>query len=743
MRYKKKSIFKTYPLFTKIIVSIMGFAIFAAVIASLVHLRMSYSFEIERLKIKLDRLEKEQIALLTSNLWSFDTKTIDIQLQSILSDDDLVYVEIKNDGMIQYFAGDKPEIREALVKTYQLVHQNKSLGEVSFFATTRDVKKHLFVLAAGSLGAQLTSIFFTCLFIVTLLAIYLSKPVSQILKFTNTIQLDNLDSNFSLNRTNKNPDEFDAIAATLNSMRRRLKEDIEEKQLIKNELASEQAFSDTLINSLPGIFIVLDEEYRIIRYNQAFNEMISSLDEIPDLNVFNLIDKRDHEKLEHTFSRVFEEKKSISLEALIINLDSSSIPFFLNCSYLKRNQSQFLICIGTDLRDRKKMEDNLRQAQKMESIGTLAGGIAHDFNNILSAIFGYTELATKENENNPKLKTYHESVMKAAKRARDLVTQILTFGRKSEVESIPLKISSTINETLKLLRSSIPTTIEIQSEIESEKLILSDPIQIHQIIMNLCTNAYQSMLPKGGVLKITLKDRYIKNLEAIQGIDIVPGEYLQLEISDTGSGMSAQVLENIFDPYFTTKEKGSGTGLGLAVVHGIIKRSKGYLLVNSKPGHGSSFTVYFPIFNEPHSQLSSTTQEILDLTGHESIMVVDDEEGIRNTMKMMLERNGYLVSVFGDGKAALEAFSKNIQAYDLIITDMTMPKMTGYEFGTKILILKKEIPIFICTGYSETISKQKCQNAGFKRFLQKPVDFTQLLMEIRKVLDEEDTKSDI
>ncbi len=555
--------------------------------------------------------------------------------------------------------------------------------------------------------------------------------------------MDNLDSDFSLNRTNKKPDEFDAIVGTLNSMRRRLKEDIVEKQLIKNELASEQAFSDTLINSLPGIFFVLDEEHRIISHNRAFNEMASTPDEIPELDIFNLIDKRDHDKLKHAFLKVFEKKESVSLEVYIINLESTSIPFFLNCSYLKRNKERFLLCIGTDLRDRKKMEDNLRQAQKMESIGTLAGGIAHDFNNILSAIFGYTELATNENENNPKLKTYHESVMKAAKRARDLVTQILTFGRKSEVETIPLKISSIINETLKLLRSSIPTTIEIQSQVESEKLILSDPIQIHQIIMNLCTNAYQSMLPNGGVLKIILKDRNIQKSETIQGVDIVPGEYVQLEISDTGSGMSAQVLENIFDPYFTTKEKGSGTGLGLAVVHGIIKRSKGYLSVHSKPGQGSMFTVYFPVFNERQSQLSlSTSQEILKLTGHESIMVVDDEAGIRNSIKIMLERKGYQVSEFGDGKAALESFSKNTQAYDLIITDMTMPKMTGYEFGTKILMLKKEIPIIICTGYSETISKQKCQNAGFRKFLQKPVDSMQLLMTIRKALDEKDTTPD-
>jgi len=728
---------RAYPLSTKIVVYIFGFAFCSTIIASLAHLFVAYNMEKSRIWSKLDNLEKEQIELLTSNLWTYNTKAVEIQMSGILSNRDFIYIEIRTDGKVEYSAGKKDLMEKGLEKTYPLVYQGKTIGEITIYATTRHIKDRLFMLTAGSLTAQLFGIFLTCLFLVLLLYRMLSRPVFQMLEFTNTIKLDNLDSEFSLDRKNKKPDEIDAVINALDAMRKRLKTDIEEKEGIRKELISEQTFSDKVINSLPGIFFVLDEHRRIIRHNRQFYEQTSGPEEALNFDIFKLIDTRDHEKLEAVFQKVFShDEQRFSLEVLIINPESASIPYFLNCSRLILQGQDFLIGIGTDLRDRKKMESELQQAQKMESIGTLAGGIAHDFNNILSAIFGYTELANGLYPDNPKLSGYLQNILNAAVRAKELVRQILTFSRKNEQEMVPLKVSLIVKETLKLLRSSIPTTIEIQSKIDSEKQTVSDPTQIHQIIMNLCTNAYQAMQETGGTLSIWLRDIEVNEEETLPGSEPVPGDYILLEVTDTGCGMTPDVMEKIFEPYFTTKETGSGTGLGLAVVHGIIKRNNWYLSVSSNPGSGSSFKVYFPVFKKPYEPpVESVGSENACLTGHEHVMIVDDEKSIRDAVKIILENNGYTVSEYDNGASALECFIQNPRKFDLIITDMTMPKMTGYQLGLSILAVRQELPIILCTGFNETISREKSKNAGFAGFLQKPVESQKLLKEIRYHLD--------
>ncbi len=738
---KIADLIRTYPLSTKIAVYIFGFAFFSAIVASLAHLLVAYNVEKNRILSKLDNLEKEQIELLTSNLWTYNTKAVDIQINSILSNKDFIYIEIRADGKIEHFAGDKNLTEKGLEKTYPLVYQGKTIGEITIYATTRQIKDRLFILTAGSLTAQIFGIFLTCLFLILLLYRMLSRPVSRMLEFTNTIKLDNLDSEFSLNRKNKKPDEIDAVVNAFDAMRKRLKKDIEEKERIRKELISEQVFSDKVINSLPGIFFVIDEQRRIIRHNLKFYEQTSSPETMFSFDIFKLIDKRDHEKLENAFHNVFAYDKPISLEVLIINPESASIPYFLNCSRLTLQSQVFLIGIGSDLRDRKKMESELRQAQKMESIGTLAGGIAHDFNNILSAIFGYTELANGLYQDNPELSGYLQNIMDAAVRAKDLVRQILTFSRKNEQEMVPLRVSLIVKESLKLLRSSIPATIEIQSKIVSDKQTVSDPTQIHQIIMNLCTNAYQAMQETGGILSVTLSDIVINEGENLPASEPVPGEYILLEVTDTGCGMTPDVLEQIFEPYFTTKGSGSGTGLGLAVVHGIIKRSNSYLTVSSKPGYGSSFKIYFPVFKKPYAPPVETEgMGSARLTGHEHIMIVDDEKAIRDAVKTILIKNGYAVTEYENGISAFDAFRQSPKKFDLIITDMTMPKMTGYQLGLSILSMRQELPVILCTGFNETISREKCKNAGFAGFLQKPVESNTLLKEIRYHLDRKDSR---
>ena len=388
-----------------------------------------------------------------------------------------------------------------------------------------------------------------------------------------------------------------------------------------------------------------------------------------------------------------------------------------------------------DITDKKQMKQRLIQSEKMEAIGTLAGGIAHDFNNILSGIMGYAQLGTMNIDQPGKVNRHLEQIIKGAIRAGELVQQILTFSRQSEYEKRPLKAALVIKEALKLIRASIPAFIEIKEDIDSKSIILADPSQIHQIVMNLCTNAYHAMLETKGTLSISLKDINISDQENFWGPDVSPGDYLKLEVCDTGHGMDEQLLKKIFDPYFTTKEIGKGTGLGLAMVQGIVEEHNGYIFINSEIGEGSRFSILFPVIESPTDKdcLIPSEKEILP-KGTERIMIVDDEESILFSTRELLEDCGYKVTAFSDGQQAFHAFKQNPDQYDLIITDMTMPKMTGDELALEILKIRPGLPMILCTGYSDRISEDRALKIGICRFVQKPLISQELTVLVRSVL---------
>jgi signal transduction histidine kinase/ActR/RegA family two-component response regulator len=384
--------------------------------------------------------------------------------------------------------------------------------------------------------------------------------------------------------------------------------------------------------------------------------------------------------------------------------------------------------------EKHKLESQLRQAQKMEAIGTLAGGIAHDFNNILSIIFGYNQLAMVEED--PENRRRHlEELNKGAERAKELVAQILTFSRKAEQQMQPLQASLVVKEALKMLRASIPTTIEIRPHIVSEALVLADPTQIHQVVMNLCTNAYHAMRETGGILAVSLEEVRIAG-EEYGYAGLAPGNYLKLEVSDTGCGIDAKTQEKIFEPYFTTKKPGEGTGLGLAVVHGIVKSHHGHITVYSEPGKGTSFHVYLPLTEQIAVALPEKAAP-KELQGKgERVLFVDDEKQIREVVAAILTRNGYQVTPCADGAQALAEFEKGPERFELVITDMTMPSMTGAELTQKILALRPQTPIILCTGQSEFINREKALAMGIRAYLHKPVLMEALLGAVRKALEQ-------
>jgi len=392
--------------------------------------------------------------------------------------------------------------------------------------------------------------------------------------------------------------------------------------------------------------------------------------------------------------------------------------------------------------DRTKLEIRLQQAQKMEAIGTLAGGIAHDFNNILSGIFGYAHLAEMHIHEHEKIKRYLGQMVTGAQRASALVQQILTFSRQADQQKLPMSVFVIIEEALKLLRSSIPTSIEIKKDIVSKAWIMADSTQIHQVIMNLCTNAYQAMGDTRGVLTLGLHEITVSDQHRVSDLDMPHGRYLKLEISDTGHGMEENILSRIFDPYFTTKEVGKGTGLGLATIDGIVKNHNGFIKVSSKVGEGSTFQVYLSVLEGGELAAGSEDNKKELAMGTEKIMLVDDEVDILDTIKVILVRQGYEVMTFTNGESALKEFIKDPDQFDLIITDMAMPRMTGDKLSHEILKIRAEIPIVMCTGYHENFTREKAVRTGIKKYLQKPIMGKDLLEIIRDLLDTENGGSD-
>jgi CheY-like chemotaxis protein len=370
----------------------------------------------------------------------------------------------------------------------------------------------------------------------------------------------------------------------------------------------------------------------------------------------------------------------------------------------------------------------------MEALGTLSGGIAHDFNNILSSTIGFTELALDEVKKGSAVETYLREILKAEIRATDLVSQILTYSRYTKREMKQVKIKSIAKEALKLLSVSLPSTIKIQKNIKSETVMWGDPTHFHQIFMNLCTNAAHAMQEMGGVLEIDLIDVNIDERSAGQIDGLPPGRYMKLTVKDTGHGIEPDKIDKIFDPYFTTKKVDKGTGLGLSVVHGIVAIYKGAINVKSDPGEGSVFTVYLPA-SEQKIETEETAEPVLP-RGRESILFVDDETTIIKLMQLILSKLGYQVETFSSPMDALLAFKLNPDKYDLVITDMTMPDMTGDNLATALITIQPDIPVILCTGYSEKISAETAKKIGIREFLIKPVTKQKLSEAIRKVLDQ-------
>ncbi|MFZ0927932.1 MAG: PAS domain S-box protein, partial [Syntrophobacteraceae bacterium] len=404
-----------------------------------------------------------------------------------------------------------------------------------------------------------------------------------------------------------------------------------------------------------------------------------------------------------------------------------------------RNKSGAIInyvAIHRDIARQVKLESELRQAQKMEALGTLAGGIAHDFNNILGVIMGFTELAKFElGKGSPILRKLDE-VLKAADRAKELVKQILAFSRRTEQQKIPVPLGLIVKEALRILRSGLPSTIEIKTDVFSKAAVLADPTQLHQVLMNLCTNAAHAMQDQGGVLEVRLTDVLLEGESAASPEGLKPGLYVELTVKDTGCGIDPAIIDSIFDPFFTTKKQGEGTGLGLSVVHGIVKSYEGQIDVESEPGKGTKFTVLIPALKIECVPIKAEDQTLLP-RGRERILVVDDEPQLAEAVEQMLINLGYDVVTRTSGMEAIEVLCRqpHEKRFDLVITDMTMPHFTGADLADELRGFQPVVPVILMTGFSNNMDAEKAEDLGIQGFLMKPVTLGQLAKTVREVLD--------
>ncbi len=518
-----------------------------------------------------------------------------------------------------------------------------------------------------------------------------------------------------------------------------------QEQMKYDLLESEKKYRTLFENAGDAIFFMKaqgENAGKIIDANQSAAKMHGlALDELLGMNISELDSPEDAKDVPSKIKRMIDGEW-IHTEVVHRKKDGTMFPVEISAGMVEFGTEKYFLAFDRDITDRKKaeaekesLEAQLRQTQKMEAIGTLAGGIAHDFNNILSGIYGYAYLARKNAEDTEKVKGNIEQIIKGANKATELVKQILTFSRDAKQEKVSLKIYILIKEALKLLRSSIPSTIEIKEQISSRSPVLVEPTKIHQIMMNLCTNAYHAMHERGGTLTVKLNDVRVSKSDSIPGLEMVPGAYVELLVSDTGCGISQEKMEKIFDPYFTTKEAGQGTGLGLAVVHGIVNEHNGYVLVESGPGNGACFKVYFPVSQRP-ARGNKEKKDISLTTGKGNILIVDDEQDVLDVTGDMLKSLGYQVTEATGSPEAFEMFKNTKDAFDLVITD----KMTGDVLTSKILDLRPEIPVILCTGYSEKINREKAFQIGIKDFLAKPVKMEDLSEAVRKLLPVKEKK---
>jgi PAS domain S-box-containing protein len=505
-------------------------------------------------------------------------------------------------------------------------------------------------------------------------------------------------------------------------------------------LRAERDFVSTLVQNSPAFFVAINPDGTIMLMNAALLEALDySAAQVENREyITSFVPRSDQENIRMRFDRLTARAlPETATDGLISRQGKKlTVEWCDKSVFDEEGDLSFIFRVGINITEKIELEEKLRRAQHMEAIGTLSGGIAHDFNNILTPIIIHTELASTKSQDREDVLTHLSKVLKGARRARNLVRQILAFSRQDEQSQKPFQLELIVKEALKLLRASIPSTIDIRQKLSPNcRKIVGDPTQIHQVFMNLCTNAKQAMEKSGGILTVEMSETDISRepesaMQGLQGL-----AYVKLSISDTGAGMNRHEIDRIFEPYYSTKGKREGSGLGLAMVHGIIASHGGMVSVDSEPGRGSTFTVYLPVDASVEADDPEKEAHEAPVGGNERILFVDDEESNIDAVREMLANLGYTVSATTSSREALDMFARQPGAFDLVITDQTMPEMTGAELARRLLAISPDLAVIICTGYSDLISEEDVYELGIRGFIMKPFEIKEVCRNIRKALE--------
>ncbi len=690
---------------------------------------------------------------LSTALWQYNHEYVADYVDSLFLYEDVVSVhvfsEIKlvksktipnlKDKDIEYFKNSN----QFILNESNIDFNNKPIGRIVVVMSFNRIDQ--LIVSNSSLAIFLLCVIIFAILITNYLLInrYIFHPVYKLKASAESIASGDLDTQIDT----ETEDEIGDLAKTFEQMmlnikrittsRDKLNHEVKERQKTQKALEESNQRFGQLANNTSDLFWLIDtsdiEDLKIIYLNPSFefiwHQAIKDVYDSPVL-LLDSIHPEDKENVLSSFVNFIKNKENFHLEFRILRPDKSIRYLWArgNLIFDKEGSLIHVAGIAQDITERFKaqkekehLKNQLQHAHKMEAIGTLAGGIAHDFNNILGIIIGNAELAIDDVPAQNPARLSLEEIITASKRAKDVVWQLLSFSRKSEREKEPVIISTILKEVMALIRSSIPRTIDIELILpETESQIKADATQIHQVILNLCTNAAHAMADTGGKLEVKLEDLHI-NLDSLSGFsNFSVGKHLKISVKDTGPGIDPKIQERIFDPYFTTKPVGKGTGMGLAVVHGIVKSHSGDICLKSAIGVGATFEIIFPALTQEVMTKAKKEKEIP--SGSERILLIDDEESLVDIGQRMLTRLGYSVITQTDPQKAIDLFKQDPDAFDLIITDMTMPSMTGDQLIQQVLSLKPDQPIILCTGYSEKLSEHDALEMGVSKYIEKPLN---------------------
>lgn len=524
------------------------------------------------------------------------------------------------------------------------------------------------------------------------------------------------------------------IALQLSEMNKRLNTEIAERVRADERLIRERDFSDTVVESLPGIFFLFDESGKFLRWNQNLERVTGySGAELAEMNPLDFASEKEKELFAAAMAKVFTEGEDL-LEANLVTRDGREIPYYFNGKRIESDGKLHMLGAGIDLTERKILEEQLRQSQKMEAVGQLAGGVAHDFNNLLTVITGYSDLILRGVQNNPARRKI-EGIKRAGERAANLTRQLLAFSRQQVLQPKVLDLNTVVADMDKMLRRLLTEDINVRTLLAPQLgRVKADPGQIEQVIMNLVVNARDAM-PYGGHLTIETANVELDETYADRHIPTQPGSYVMLAVSDNGTGMDTQTLSHVFEPFFTTKGAGKGTGLGLSTVYGIVKQSGGNVCVYSEPGHGTTFKIYLPSVEARPETEGITIESPTLLPGTECILLVEDEEVVRDLAQEVLEGCGYRVLPAAGAKEALSLCESGECNFDLLLTDVIMPQMSGRELTDKLSEIFPDMNVLYMSGYTNDVIVQRGVINEVMNFIQKPFTAYALAKKVREVLD--------